>query len=241
MYHPPKKSTQPVTTWDWPANKPPPAPADDIHEWIQKQWQPDYGLQLLELGAHYCEDTEVVLAKFLNAKADCWECDPRCVAEIRRKDIQRVLLMPWAVGAKQGVQKFWQSDGGYANKPEIPHWDFSGSLRRPMEHTVVYPTVTFESQIQVHVWPLDQWYSNKRFDFVWVDIQGGERDMIEGGKETLQHCNFVYMETEQVRYYEGMALEKELTQMMKDLGFEVVRSFGNNTLYKNPWFMTELP
>lgn len=76
---------------------------------------------------------------------------------------QGVTAKPWALGARRATGTLATPDPGNAG------------------HTVLSPGAGVE------VWPLDA-LGLRRLDFLKVDVEGMEEDVIRGGAETLQRC-----------------------------------------------------
>jgi len=68
----------------------------------------------------------------------------------------------------------------------------------------------------------------KTFDFIKMDTQGSERDIILGGKETIKKAKLIQIEAAVLQYNQGAPLEEELVSFMNDLGFKVYCNIGNN-------------
>jgi hypothetical protein len=68
----------------------------------------------------------------------------------------------------------------------------------------------------------------KTFDFIKMDTQGSERDIILGGKETIKKAKLIQIETAVLQYNQGAPLEEELVAFMSDLNFKVHCNIGNN-------------
>jgi hypothetical protein len=62
---------------------------------------------------------------------------------------------------------------------------------------------------------------NQRFDWIKVDVQGAEMDVLAGGKETLQHAMIVELELSTMRYNQGAPLAGEVITWMWRSGFEL--------------------
>lgn len=207
-----------------------------IYAWMNNAFACNYPLRFLELGAHHGEDTAAILRMFPLAKCELWECDPRCIRGIHENIQLRAVAWPVklhenAVGDSAGEETFHQSGGLIRAGRE---WDFSGSLLRPTKHLTKAPDITFANSVTVRVETLDRIYPPPNiFDFVWMDIQGGEAGAIRGGKRLLSFCGFVYMEAEVEPLYDGQATAPELTATMRELGFAVVGKFENNLLFEN--------
>ena len=209
----------------------------NIHEWILRMWPRDFPLKILELGAHYGEDSERILRAFPNGTAHLWECDPRCLEVLEHKraveENRHIHIVPYAVGCESKNGVVFHQSGGVLT-PEGKPWDYSGSLKRPTFHLIRHSSVTFPTTTTVDVRVLDEWYApDEKFNFVWMDIQGGEADAIEGGENLFRRCNFIYMEAEEVAEYDGQATELELRLVMAALGFDVIAKCSNNLLFEN--------
>jgi FkbM family methyltransferase len=113
----------------------------------------------------------------------------------------------------------------------------SGSIREPTLHKTAIPWCTFPAQTEVDTYSLDDIFTDhqlSRIDLLWVDIQGAERDMIEGGKMALARTRYLFVEVEEQALYAGQATKHELYHMLP--GWEVLREFEYNALLKNTMF-----
>jgi FkbM family methyltransferase len=143
-----------------------------------------------------------------------WEPDPRSLQEIGKKGLPPgVHLIEAAVGAKNGSATFHLSGHASAGPSGV-----GSSLRTPsQENREFFPWMTFEEQVTVDVITLDSFCESrgiKGIDFIWADIQGAERDLIEGGRRVLENTKFVFLEQEGYRLYEGQWLFPELERGM---------------------------
>jgi len=147
-----------------------------------------------------------------------WEPDPRSVERIGKRGLpEGVQLIEAAVGAKDGKASFHLSGQTAATADDVS--GVGSSLRKPMEkNETFYPWMTFGEQVEVQVFSLDSFCRRQgvdHIDFIWADVQGAERDLIQGGRETLKKTKVMFLEQEGYRLYEGQWLFPEL---MKDLG-----------------------
>jgi FkbM family methyltransferase len=113
----------------------------------------------------------------------------------------------------------------------------SGSLMKPTGHLKHFPTISFSEPEIVRCYTLDEIFLDSRLskiDLLWVDIQGAERHMIEGGIWTLLFTRYCFMEAEEIELYKGQALKAELIELMK--GYTLIADFGYNILLKNERF-----
>jgi hypothetical protein len=72
-------------------------------------------------------------------------------------------------------------------------------------------------------------------DFLWMDVEGAEIDVILGGKKTLEHhVRFIYTEYADTEIHKGQIGLKDILAALPS--FRFVRSYGNNALLKNTKF-----
>lgn len=190
---------------------------------------------IVEVGANCGQSTVTFLEQMPNAFVYCFEPDPRAIANFRKMiSHPNVELIEAAVGSNNGTIIFNQSSGAEHINPN--GWDHSGSIRKPKTHVEVWPWVEFKKQISVPIVRLDDWISEKNIpviDFIWADVQGAESDLIEGAISTLRNTKYFYTEYSDMEWYEGQINYLDLTDLMLELGFEVVHKFQSDVLFIN--------
>ncbi len=193
---------------------------------------------IVDLGAHKGEDTRWMLNAWKGwgtIRAVMVEADPRNVAQI---DVYGMLegpanpgrsafvsLMPAAIAAESGKVRFYQCDNGSGTEFA------SGSIRKPTGHLKYFPWCTFNEGIEIDAFTLDHVCTIAHLDHIsilWCDIQGAERDMIAGGRKALAATSYIFIESEEVEFYEGQALRDELLSLLPD--FYVMETFEYNLL-----------
>jgi FkbM family methyltransferase len=175
---------------------------------------------IFEIGCNDGLDSEKFIKLFPDAEIHCFEPEPRAIKQFRdRINDPRCHLYEFALGAKDGISEFYQSSG--TKKGAIKKdWDFSGSLNRPTGHLDYSPWVKFKTQIEVQVRTLDGFcWPQDLIDLIWMDVQGGERNVIQGGVETLKRTRYIYTEFGHWKkpLYEGqMTLEGTIKELGSD-------------------------
>jgi len=83
-------------------------------------------------------------------------------------------------------------------------------------------TIHFEDCLVKYqnVVPLDEIVIEETFDFVKIDVQGAEYDVILGGKNTLEKSKYILVETSCGDYNIGAKNEKETIEILKSIGFQ---------------------
>jgi 2-O-methyltransferase len=151
------------------------------------------------------------------------EPDPRNWERIARGPLRR--LLKCAIAKKTGWRDFWFSQGELG----------SGSILEPTGHLVHFPHIQFtQSPSPLPCYSLDDLYAIcklKEVDLLWVDIQGAEAEMIEGGANALSRTHYLFMEAEEVEFYAGQKLRPQLLEMLPD--WKVIETLDYNLLLEN--------
>jgi 2-O-methyltransferase len=188
---------------------------------------------ILEIGCNDGSDTLSFLRVMPGATIYCFEPDPRAIGRFKKhlgSHLDKVRLFEIAVSDRTGQIDFHSSSGGDA--PE--GWDCSGSIRRPEKVLIQHPWLKFEKTITVSTCRLDDWCAEngvKQVDFIWMDVQGAEGDVITGAQKILQETRFLYTEYNNNELYEGQLSLKSLLAQLPS--FEVVARYPDDVLLRN--------
>ena len=74
-------------------------------------------------------------------------------------------------------------------------------------------------ELEVDVKSLDSIFDSVVFDFVKIDTQGSEYDIIEGGKNILKNSKYILVETSVGDYNEGSKKELDTIELLSESGF----------------------
>ena len=175
--------------------------------------------RILEIGAHDGQDT----ARFLDTIADCqviaFEPDNAAAKAFRARlaGHQRVVLHELALGNLDGPVQWYTSSNNH----------MSSSMRRPTEHLKRYPNIKFGEPTTVQCAKLDNF--NDIFDFAWIDCQGAQRDVIAGGRRTLDATKYIYIEIHNYPLYDGETTFAELCSLLPK--HTMIAKYGENVLF----------
>jgi 2-O-methyltransferase len=194
---------------------------------------------ILEIGCNDGGNTLWFLEIFENPKVYCFEPEPRAIERFKHKvgDRPNVTLVEMAISDRTGTTQFYRSDGQRSaeSRERLPRgWDLSGSIRKPKDHLRIHPWIKFEEQITVSTSTLDEWVERQRLetiDFIWMDVQGAERDVIQGAKRTLARTRHLYTEYGAYELYEGQASLVGLVNMLPE--FRLVTRYRGDVLFAN--------
>ncbi len=127
-----------------------------------------------------------------------------------------------AVGSENAIVDFWYSN----NKKYYG----SSSIRAPKESLALWPDMTFE-KTKIHCTTLDFLSEERNVDFIWVDVQGAEVDVIKGGRKTLERTRYLYTEYSDKELYEGEIKIDEILNLLPE--WEVVEQYDHDVLLRN--------
>lgn len=66
---------------------------------------------------------------------------------------------------------------------------------------------------------LDDLLAGRRFDFVKIDTQGAELDVLQGGREVIRHADYVLLEASLADYNPGAGRAEEIFALLAEMGF----------------------
>ena len=197
---------------------------------------------VLDIGANDGGSSCVFQHLFPAGRVYAFEPDPRAIANCKTRlaignlDAARFELYEGAVCDAIGEAEFFQSDGKDPNFNWYPTgYDLSGSLMKPISETPLsIPSIYFKDTIAVKTTTLDAWAQDKaleRIDIVWMDVQGAEARVLLGAQQTLPKVEYIYLECEEKKTYEG---QPELTYLRSLLPqFDLLISYADgNHLFK---------
>lgn len=189
---------------------------------------------IVEIGCNDGTDTLAFLEAMPMATIYCFEPDPRAILRFKQNlgsRFERVSFSEIAISDRNGTIAFHMSGSG-----PVPAegWDASGSIRAPKYHLLDHPNVTFGKIITVKTRTLDDWcaeHAVTNIDFLWMDVQGAEGDVIAGAMETLRRTRFLYTEYSNNELYEGQLPLRRLLALLPS--FKVLRRYPCDVLLRN--------
>ncbi|MDB4174993.1 FkbM family methyltransferase [Flavobacteriaceae bacterium] len=192
---------------------------------------------IVEIGAHFGEDSYRLIKTFDNAFVHSIEPDPRNIS-IFKKHVKskQIKLHEIALSNIEGEMDFYQSySESNENVPEKYDWikpsDYiekklnnsgSSSLKKGYENIL-------QKKIKVPVMRYDNWCNKNNIglvDFVWIDVQGAERDVLLGMGSKLINIKYIMLEYGEIVYEDAMTREETIVFMNKN-NFELIKSISS--------------
>lgn len=197
---------------------------------------------ILDIGCYDGKDSSSFLIEFPKAQIHAFEADPRSIELFRKnKDSSKISLNEFAISNKDGFIEWHASDSETRRHYEDQqNWSASSSIKKPVKHLEIFKDVYFQKPTMVKSQRLDTWFLKSelnQIDIIWADVNGGEKEFLEGARETIRHTRCIFMEFCENNLYEDCIGLEQVKIMLAD--FEVVgiyNFYGNfgNVLLKRP-------
>jgi len=153
-----------------------------------------------------------LLRKYKNVNITVFEPSNRYkeIIEKRFENEDRVVVIQSAVSNEVGKATFYETSiKGSGSLLEV------GSLAESSYG------MKGEESFEVEVTTLDSVQGITRLDCLWIDVQGAEMLVLEGGENLLQNTNAVFIEVSvHPDLYDGGALKSELESILSRYGFQ---------------------
>jgi FkbM family methyltransferase len=160
---------------------------------------------LLDIGANVGEFTRGFLKEFPNCVPTLVEPNPYCIPALKSLPYE---IIPVAASDKDGsaeifLTKEWMQSTG-------------ASLYR--ENTVYFrDEVVVKETVKTAC--LDHLLKERTFDFVKIDVQGAELDVLNGGTELIRKADYILIEVPVVEYNSGAPPAENIFAKLKEMGF----------------------
>jgi len=142
--------------------------------------------------------------------------------ELHLRRFPNCQIFPVALGNYSGEAEFWRSEFP-ASSSVLP----MGEL-----HKTVFPHTASQVKEVVRMAKLDEYLSQMAFEgrvLLKLDVQGFERQVLEGAVETLKRVDYVLAEVSYQPLYQGQALFEDIYEFLRVHGFEYAGNFSSLT------------
>lgn len=188
-----------------------------ISKSILKKYLP-YNAVIIDCGAHIGADSVELAKIFPEGTIHSFEPIPEVFKQLKynSRKFPNIKCYQIALSNVSGKALMNVSSGGS---------DASSSLLNPTGHLHDNPEVLFERTVEVTTLTLDDWAkqeSVKAVDFLWLDMQGFEYQMLQASNEILPAVKAIHSEVSMRDTYENGVLYPFLKNWMKTLGLSVI-------------------
>ena len=170
---------------------------------------------IIHVGAHYGEEIEEYVD---NGIQDITVFEPLSatfdVLQERLNDINaNIKGYQVALGSEEKIATMYSS----SNEAQ------SSSILKPKVHLTHHPNVKFPTTEEVELATLDQYYCYN-YNFINMDVQGYELEVLKGATKTLEQISYVYCEVNRDEVYENNAYVEEIDEFLAEYGMERVET-----------------
>lgn len=187
---------------------------------------------ILEAGAQWGEDTAWMSEFWPKVTIHAFEPNPPSYKKLlaTSKKYNNIFTYQLALSHTSGQFPFYV-DG---------HSGGASSLLRPTERVNRdYFHADLEHPIIVNVVTLDEWAKEHKvdhIDFMWLDLEGNELNMLKGATEMLKTVQIIYTEVNLQIFWEGCVRYAQLARWLEEQGFEkvwedIVPTWHGNVLF----------
>lgn len=162
---------------------------------------------LLDIGANVGLFAQEFLKRFPHCKAAMMEPNPACAAILARSGGE---VIQKAAGAEAGRATLFMT--------KLDPVSTGVSLFR--EKTDYFSDENLV-KAEVETIRLDDFFADRTFDFIKIDIQGGELNALRGGERVFRAADYVLIELSLVEYNEGEPPVERVAELMRAYGFRI--------------------
>jgi FkbM family methyltransferase len=186
--------------------------------------QHDFQLgDVIHCGAHFGQEV-LEYREFGASRMVLIEPQPKCVRKLRslfKKDPD-IEIVPCAAGSHEANGTTASMYVERHNKGQ------SSSLLKPLKHLAQYPKIKFNRRIEVEIRSLDSimesFADRSRFNFLNLDVQGFELEVLKGATATIEHLDAIVMEVNRDEMYEGCAMVEDADSFLAEFGLQRVET-----------------
>lgn len=171
---------------------------------------------VIHIGGHWGE--EHTLYKSLNVENIIYfEPLPTNFGVLRNKVKNEAICINKALGSQKGEMKMHVESNNQGQ---------SSSFLKPKLHLEQYPHIVFDDEEIVEMDLLDniEKITEKKYNFINVDVQGYELEVFKGAKETLKNIDAIISEVNRAEVYENCPMVEELDEFLAPYGFKRVET-----------------
>ena len=188
---------------------------------------------VVEAGAFNGNDTQKMANLWPKGTIHTFEPVPEIFVQLKKNTahLPNVHCHQLALSDQNGTAQFHLAEK--PEKPGVPTQ--AGSLRKPKKR-LQWSSIQFPRTINVQTITLDSWVQQNNIDhvdFLWLDIQGQELDVLKTAPHILPTVKVIYTEVSFIESYENQPLCEEVKTWLEQHGFKEV---GRDFTDQKKWF-----
>jgi len=177
---------------------------------------------IAHVGAHTGSEIPIYIRNFSDVPMYLFEPQNEIFSELVENvtKYKNVQCFNFGLGAENKIVTFYKNTNNDSQ---------SSSVLKPKEHLKYHPHVKFEKSKDIHIKTLDS-LENISVNFLNLDVQGYELEVLKGSINTLKKIDFILTEVNRKELYEKCVLINELDKFLDNQGFlRCETKWWNNT------------
>lgn len=167
---------------------------------------------IIHVGGHFGQETQTYKQLFPNCNVDIFEPHPDTFKILKQNtaNISGITCYNIALGSEK-IKKILYTE--QANSGQ------SNSLLKPKYHVNQYPNIVFNNTVEVEVDLLDNFQFSENYNFLSMDVQGYELEVLKGSRNTLKYIDYIMTEINNTELYENCCMVDKLDDFLSGFGF----------------------
>jgi FkbM family methyltransferase len=170
--------------------------------------------RILDVGAHGGESYALFRQAWPQAKIMSVEANPACERALRASGADYRIALLWS---EQGTTEFYRTREDVTSTGCSVYRELTHHFRDEMLEVLRLPCTT-----------LDTLFPGEAFDFIKLDTQGSELEILRGGWKLLRHAKHLLLEVSLIAYNAGAPLRPEVDAALERMGFFPVVQVGED-------------
>lgn len=172
---------------------------------------------IIHVGGHFGKEVNIYNRLYPNVKVQIFEPHPFTFQILEHN----VAIYPntkchnVALGSTKGKMNMYV---------ETMNQGQSNSLLKPKKHTIQYPHITFNTIVEVEVNTLDSYNLDTTYNFLAMDVQGYELEVLKGSTETLKNINYLMTEVNREELYENCPMIEDIDKFLEPYNLKRVET-----------------
>lgn len=143
----------------------------------------------------------------------------------------------------KGNAKLFNKALGNENKTikmcvESANKGMSSSILKQKKHLEQYPEIIFDREELVEMVRLDDILEDKEnYNFLVIDVQGYELEVLKGSRDTLKNIDYILTEVNRDELYENCVIIEELDEFLGEFNFTIIKTTWEGGSWGNAYYL----